>query len=312
MKKLLLILPLLIVYNLLGLVLLQNNNRPSTKTSPVSTKTQVNLQIGEYLEDKGVTDNAPEFSFGDLVAYAEPAILGVSTPPSPHKDTYTDSASIGDEKDSYTVALFGDSMIDTLGTALTDVGVALSKQFPDKIFTLYNYGAGGENIEAGITRLTNSYTYLGQQKPSLLSIKPDVVVIESFAYNHWTDSQSDIDRHWLAIAKSIETIKRYDPNIKIVLAATIAPYCPTYTDGSANLPPERKLFQCQTVKKYLDNMYRFATSQNYPLANAFHESLLGDGNGAPTFINQTDHIHYSEKGRTLFANEVAEAIAQVL
>lgn len=303
MKKVFLLLPVLLLYNLVGVVLL---------TRDVKTAETVEIQplkMDNYLTDKGAVGDTPEFTFGDLYEYDPRMVLGATTP---SVTTKKSSASVDLKKDNYTIAVWGDSMVDTLGTELSDLRLALEDTYSGVKFTLHNFGVASEDIEKGISRLSNSYTYLGVQKPSLLSVKPDVVVIDSFAYNHWSDSQSDIDRHWLAIARAIDVIKRYDPNIKIVLSATIAPYCPTYTDGSANLPAERKYSQCETVKKYLDNIYRFATSQNYPLANAFHESILGDGNGAPIFINQTDHIHPSEKGRTLIAKEIVRAIQEVL
>lgn len=202
-------------------------------------------------------------------------------------------------------------MVDTLGATLPHLMIALKERLPHKSFTLLNYGAGATNIESGLTRLTNDYDYLGEHKKALLSQNPNIVVVESFAYNHWEGTQSDLDRQWLTINKIIETIKTRNPSTKIVLAATIAPYCPTYTDGSANLPPERKYTECETVKKYLQNMVNFATSQKYPLADAYHASLSGsDGN--PKYINQGDHIHPSDTGKALFSQKLAQAIDLVV
>lgn len=213
--------------------------------------------------------------------------------------------------DAYTIAVIGDSMVDTLGPGLPHLEKALTQDFPEAKFKLLNYGLGASDMAYGISRLTTSYNYLGTVKPALLSQNPDVIVIESFAYNHWENNQSDLDRHWLAIAKMISTVKELSPHTKIILAATVAPYCPTFTDGSANLPVERKYKECDTVKAYLQNIVNFATSEKYVLVDAYHPSLK-DGEGNPKYINQGDHIHPSDEGKELFSRLTANAIYLVL
>jgi lysophospholipase L1-like esterase len=77
------------------------------------------------------------------------------------------------------------------------------------------------------------------------------------------------------------------------------------------LPIDRKFTECQTVKVYLQNTINFATSQHFPIADAFHASLKGT-DGDPLYINQGDHIHPSDAGKTLFADLVTEAIGEAL
>lgn len=259
----------------------------SKKNTPVATKNQAN-------------------SFAQLLS-SPVSVLGESTESA--ELIQNNQQSDPDLKAQYTIALLGDSMIDTLGRDLPHLKQALKERYPTISFTLLNYGVGASNIEHGKDRLTNGYTYLGESKPPLLSQNPDIIIIESFAYNHWNNNQSDLDRQWLTIAKIIDTIKQHNPQTKIVLASTIAPYCPTYTNGSANLAEPYKFIACTTAKAYLKNMVNFATSQNYPLADAYHPSLQSDGNGAPKYINQGDHIHPSDAGKALFAEKVVEAIS---
>lgn len=272
------------------------------------------LNLDSYIAEKGrsvaqknefATLLASSSVLGEAIIAVTPRTKNVAAKPTP-----TPHSQLSTNNSSLKIAILGDSMVDTLGPTLPHLKQELAKQFPNTKLTLFNYGVGASNIDYGVTRLTNDYTYLGEPKPALLSQKPDVVVVESFAYNHWDNTQSDLDRHWLAIDKIIKTIKFLNPNTKIVLSTSIAPHCPTYTDGSANLPPERKYIQCETVKKYLQNMVNFATSQNYPLADAFHPSLSGP-DGQPKYINQGDHIHPSDAGKALFAQKVAQAIASI-
>src|SRR3989344_2819547 len=111
----------------------------------------------------------PSVSFGSL---ATPMILGEATPsatPTPTITTYPA------RQKHYAVALLGDSMIDTLGPDVPHLKRKLTNLFPGTTFTMLNYGVGATNIDASLSRMTDSYTYLGQTIPSLVSQSPDIV-----------------------------------------------------------------------------------------------------------------------------------------
>jgi len=210
---------------------------------------------------------------------------------------------------SYTIAVLGDSMIDVMQPGLPQLTKALKKFYPQAQFQLLNHGVGATNIEYGMSRLTSDYNYLGQHFPSLLSQNPDIVVVESFAYNHWENSQSGLDRQWLVLAKIVDTIQNQS-QAKIVLAATIGPDETTLCDGidGLQLPPDQKREKAQAIRAYLQNLINFANSQGYPLADAYHVSTNSSGNGRPVYINAGDHLHPSGPGGELFAQKIAEAI----
>lgn len=212
---------------------------------------------------------------------------------------------------SYTIAVLGDSMIDVMQPDLPQLKSALQKYYPNAQFKLLNYGVGASNIEYGRERLTSDYTYLGKNFPSLLSQNPDIIVIESFAYNHWDNNQAGLDRQWLTLASIINTVKN-NSQAKIVLATTIGPDENTLCDDidGISLPPDQKREKAQTIKAYLQNLVNFATSQGYPLADAYHPSLDNLGNGKAIYINASDHLHPSGPGGELFAEKIAEAIAK--
>ena len=196
------------------------------------------------------------------------------------------------------VAVLGDSMIQTMGEGLPHLNSALKKYYPEANFTLLNYGIGATDIESGLNRL-----------PEILNQNPNVVVIESFAYNHWNNTQTDLDRQWQTLAKILQTIKSQS-QAKIILAAAIAPDQNTLCDGieGINLIPQQKWEKAQTIKAYLQNLVYFANSQGYPLADAYHASLDVTSNGKSKYINAGDHLHPSEAGKTLMAQKIAEAI----
>lgn len=214
------------------------------------------------------------------------------------------------KKPHYTIAFLGDSMTDTLGADFRLVHDELRRVYPATSFTLLNYGVGGENIISGLERVTSDTTYLGAVRPSLISQNPDVVVVESFAYNPFSFDIGALEQHWLSLAYIADAVKSNLSNAKIVIATTIAPNSTVFGDGAPglNFSVQDKLERTQIIKRYLENAIRFAQSEHLPLANAYGPSLDHNGNGKLIYINPGDHIHYSDTGRQLFARTVVESI----
>jgi len=233
---------------------------------------------------------------------AEPAI---STPIS----SQVLGAAIGGNGKIITIAVLGDSMIDTLTPSLPQLQTALQEYYPTTKFNLLNYGGGGSNIEDGLNRLLNDHEYLGKKIPSLISQKPDIIVVESFAYNNFGNSESGINRHWLDLGAIVHNIKTLLPDTKIVLAATIAPNSIVFGNGikDSHFTALDKLEKSKTIRLYLQNLVNFATSENYPLADAYQPSLFNDEGYLP-FINSGDHLHPSGPGGEFFCDTVAKAI----
>jgi len=258
----------------------------------------------------------PIQSFGELSSVpSTPDVLGASveetptptnTPsPTPKPPIETKRA----RKSTITIALLGDSMIDTMGPDAPALKSILSRTFPGTTFTVKNYGVGGTNIEYAIERITSGYTYLGNGIPALSSIHPDVVVLESCGYNPFPFDNA-MDKHWLSLSKAVDTLRSSIPGVKIVIGATIAPNWNVFGDGAPGIAfaAEDKRKRVENIKTYLENAVKFAKSQKLPLADAYHPSLDGSGNGKLAYINPGDHIHYSDNGRSLFAQKIAGAI----
>lgn len=261
----------------------------------------------------------PAVSFGALTVPAPTpvfAVLGAQTEQKPFsvEEAATEASPAPLQttitKRNVTIAVLGDSMVDTLGPGVPHLASRLKARFPSVTFTIHNYGVGATNIDYGIERITNGYTYLGSDIPSLVSRRPDIVVVESFGYNPYSFDTGALDKHWLAMARAVDILREHLPGVKIIIAATIAPSAKTFGDGAPGLSfdPVGKQEKVTVIKKYLENAIHFAQSQHLPLADAYHPSLGADGNGKETYINQGDHIHYSDAGRALFAQKVTEAI----
>lgn len=236
----------------------------------------------------------PDISFGQIVDVL--GVTNVVTPaPSPAFAPVT-------KKKSYTIAFLGDSMINTLGPELPSVGNKLSTLYPATRFTLLNYGVGATNIDDAIHRIS-----------SFASARPDIVVLESCAYNPYPDG-GGIDRHRLALAEAVNTLRSSIPGVNIIIASTIAPNSRVFGDGAPGIAfsPEDKINRTSLIKQYLDSTVKFAASLHLPLADAYHASLTSNGDGLLTYINSGDHIHYSPAGREFFAQTVVRALETVL
>jgi hypothetical protein len=269
---------------------------------------------------------APVSALGKLLSFIPPTptVLGPVTPsdgPSPLPQSILPNPTLPSQqstnirlakKSTITVALLGDSMTDTLGPEALPLKETLKKVYPATTFIIKNFGVGGENIDSAINRITEPYTYLGVDHPSLSSVKPDLVVIESCGYNPYSFDEGAIDKHWLALAHAVNLIKGNVPDAKIIIGATIAPNASVFGDGAAGLSfsPQAKQEKITVIKKYLENTIRFAKGENLPLADAYSGSLMKDGNGNLKYINSGDHIHYSDAGRTFFSQKIANTIIE--
>ncbi|MBI3576471.1 SGNH/GDSL hydrolase family protein [Candidatus Gottesmanbacteria bacterium] len=280
---------------------------------PDETPSIANGVVGKPSIIQMVLDK-PSVSFGKLSqTVAPPQVLGVATEatPTPQPTPAPPPPMLRRaKKNAFVVAVIGDSMIDTLGPDVANIEQKLQRTYPGVFFDVRNYGVGATNIDYGIQRLTTNYTYLGKSIPSLVSQHPDVVVIESFGYNPYPFDVGAMDKHWLALATMVDTIRKNLPEAKIVIAATIAPNWDAFGDGApgVSFSNQAKREHVTVVKRYLENAVGFAHSQGLPLADLYHPSLQADGNGKLVYINGGDHIHYSGEGRELFGHILAQTI----
>ena len=214
---------------------------------------------------------------------------------------------VGGEGKIINLALVGDSMIDTLSEDICQN--SLHKYFPSTKFNLLKYGYGSSTIESVIGRLAEATIYLDKENPAILSLYPDIIVVESFAYNNFGNSGKGIERHNQSLKEITDFIKEKSPNTKIILASTIAPNSITFAGGIKNIHYSafEKIEKTSTIKLYLQNLINFARNNNLPLADAFSESLF-DENGASEYIDSVDNLHPSDLGTELFCDVLAKSL----
>lgn len=262
-----------------------------------SSKYQINQKLTKIISQTlGIADSTPDH---------QPNLTDSQSSQSPDNQHMP---SIGGYGNTITIALLGDSMIDSLGD-LTFLKDALKRLYPNKVFNIINYGLGASNIEYGFYRLQNQYEYQDEIHLSLLSQKPDIIVVESFAYNNFGNNQSGIDRHWLTLGAITTKIKEQLPQSKIILSATIAPNSIIFANNAPgfNLSAIEKIQKTNTINLYLKNTINFATSQGFILSDAYTPSLKkNDGN--PIFISRDDGIHPNNLGVQFFSDILTQTI----
>lgn len=211
------------------------------------------------------------------------------------------------KKNHYSVAVFGDSMEDTMGSNLDYLAVALRKKYPGISFSFYNYGIGSQNVKTGLDRLCQNFSYKDRNYQSLCDLKPDVIIIGSFAYNPF--SPYNREEHWLTLAALIKEAKKIVDNVYLI--AEISPNKRTFGVGPFGINWNHDLAyqHAQHIEEQLQNAVGLGKTLGIPLINiyALSKNLL-TGEGRNELINASDGIHASIKGQEFTANLIASVI----
>ncbi|MFC5452807.1 SGNH/GDSL hydrolase family protein [Paenibacillus aestuarii] len=217
-------------------------------------------------------------------------------------------------KRKYKIACLGDSMTAFWGTEMPELRDALAKHFPEQPFELFNYGVSGTRAEYGIYRITHDFPNpfgAGSQK-CLSAVSPDLVVVESFAYNHRLDGKHRIDNYNDVLRRMFDVLRATTP-AKLLFLITIPPdrenfldHVPTYREVAKDMRQEWAAYS----EMYLEAAVQFAEMEHLPCINIYERVKEKVKSGVPIswFIDQNDHIHPSRYAYELIGEEIAEAI----
>jgi lysophospholipase L1-like esterase len=207
------------------------------------------------------------------------------------------------------IAVYGDSMTDLMGTNLPYLKKELKKYYPEAKLELLNYGIGAENIEKGLERLTQNYNYKDRNYPSLIQKNPDIIIIDPFVYNPFSESEGEINRYWSNLTKLTDKLKR-NTNSQLMILATIAPSRKEFGNGpnGVNWDADTAWKHAERIKKYMESAINYAGAAKIPLIDVYHQTLLANGEGSLKYINSGDHIHQNVEGNELIAKQIAEKI----
>lgn len=219
----------------------------------------------------------------------------ITPTPTPQIETPTN---IGGEGKVINIALIGDSMIETLTPEAPILKNSLSLYFPNQVFYIHNYGFPAKTIDFAHSKIHE-----------IIRQNPDIVVLESFAYNNYGNTQEGFDKQWHYLGAITTEIKNKLPNTKIILATTIAPISVEFANGSEfSFSAIEKIEKTKTIKIYLENTKNFANSQNFYLADAYTLSLNKNNDGYRELVEKEKNIHPSSLGHQLFSDSIAKTI----
>jgi len=210
------------------------------------------------------------------------------------------------KKSSFTIALFGDSMFDTMGEKAEPLQQVLSLRYPKTTFTLYNYGVGAQNIEQGLARLNASFTNKTRSYPPLSQIKPDIIIVGSFSYN--VLDPHDAAKHRRLLKELVTQIKAFPSDV--YLLAEIAPLETGFGKGEFGINVSDDVARTYTTKiiEQLDSVAQVASETQTPLINAYTLSQVNGKYGEPAYVTAHDGIHPSTAGHIFTSRIIARAI----
>lgn len=213
---------------------------------------------------------------------------------------------IAPKKSSYSIAIFGDSMVDTMGEELEYLQKVLTFKYPRTEFNLYNYGIGGQNVEQGLARFESSFVNRKRQYPPLPALSPDILILGSFAYNPF--SIHDRNKHYTLLRELVAKAKIMPS--RLYLLAEIAPLKTGFGEGKngVNMPEDTAYQQATHILEQLDNVVNLSASENIHLINVYHESRIDGVFGDPYFVNKDDGIHPSNAGQSFTAQLITKNI----
>ena len=209
-------------------------------------------------------------------------------------------------KSAYTIAIIGDSMVDTMGENMDYLRQSLQVRYPETNFNLYNYGIGGQNVIQGLERLNQSFNYQTRNFLPITQINADIIIVASFAYNPF--SPHNRDEHWLTLTALINELAQ--TNADLYMLAEIAPLEIGFGDGPGgiNWPPAKSAQQAENIRQQLENAVSLARSLGIPLINAYEKSIAGGKFGDRIYISAHDGIHPSVEGHYLMADLIATSL----
>ena len=201
-------------------------------------------------------------------------------------------------KKRYSIALYGDSLIDTMSDHTDLLNIYLSRMYPGITFTIYNYGIGAQNVEAGLARFESAFSNRNRTYPPITEIKPDVIVVGSFSYNPF--SPHDKEKHKALLSQIVSKSKQ--TRADVYMLQEIAPLGATFGDGptGVNWTDAVSIEHSNHIIELLGNVPVIAAEQHVKVIDVYSRSkAAGSEYGTSGLVSTSDGIHPSEAGHAL-------------
>ena len=282
------------------------NYRQQKPATPVSTLSNT-IQTISLTPTKVLAQKSEGTILGKSMRQGNNEIISLTSTPLVSPTPTSSISKPFSSKSLYTVAIIGDSMVDTMGEVMEYLDAEMEKKYPITKFLYYNYGTGAQNVEMGLNRLGSKFSYQTRNYPPLSELKPDILIIGSFAYNPFTPH--DRDKHWLTLTKLVQTAKQYTP--RVYMLAEIAPLRRDFGKGpqGVNWSEDASVEHSLRVIQQLENTVGLSKTLSIPLIDTFTPSFYSElREGKHEYVNTADGIHPSVEGHKFMAKIIAEII----
>ena len=268
---------------------------------PVETSTQKTLG-----ESKTIVLASPQVKVSPKIMIASKSAAVVPSPaftPVP-KPSLSPQPSPG--KSVYTIAAFGDSMVDTMGENLDYLQKNLKTKYPNTEFKLYNYGIGSQNVIDAEKRFSDAFSYQTRKYPPIDQINADVIIISSFAYN----PLYPYDKNAYLTALKQVLAKAKNTGARVYLLAEIAPLKEGFGKGAGgvNWDEQKTNEHVGYILENLDAAVTLASETKTPLINAYKKSQVDGKYGNKIYVGNHDGIHPSIEGEVFMADLIAQTL----
>jgi lysophospholipase L1-like esterase len=209
-------------------------------------------------------------------------------------------------KNHYSIALYGDSMIETMGS-LSLLSSTLIKKYPEVSFSLYNFGIGSQNIQQGLNRLNQPLNRDTRQYSSIIDLKPDIIILGSFAYNPFYPY--DKKEYQMVLTQLISQLKQITSNV--YLLAEMAPLKNNFGKGpgGVNWPDDMAYEHATRIIEQMETAIQTANEMKIPVINVYEATRNNiDKASDPKLVSSYDGIHPSALGHQLIAKFIAAII----
>ena len=212
------------------------------------------------------------------------------------------------------IILYGDSMTEYLHRPPRMLADALHELHPDQAYELSNWAIGGTRAELVLYRMLYEFWHGRERMLPLTQSQPDIVVIESCAFNNANDHEEGIENFRQIWDQILAACREHAPNARIITYLTI---------GSSPMVPEERsnrlffhalpdVFACRHKWReiYQEVFAQWAKESGVELVNVREEVKRQESLGVPRehWIS-ADGVHPNVAGVELISTRLAGAIA---
>ena|SRR3990167_8792315 len=172
---------------------------------------------------------------------------------------------------------------------------------------MHNYGIGAEKVTSAVERFDKPYSHDTRNYLSIPDLKPDILIVGSYAYNPF--DVHDRDKHWLTLIGLVEKARSVTQNVYML--AEVAPLEENFGEGPGGVNWPEELAKAHTVKiiEQMENALGIAKTLNIPLINVYDKTRKPSSKyGREEYVSTHDGIHPSVLGQQITAQVEASVI----